>query len=139
MCATTRSIGATGSASRRSRPRWGCGTQAAVGEQLADLDQDGWFDLPASNDCAGRDSRVFWNGLGVTGNYLDATDRAGFAGRDGTGLVTFDMDGDGDRDMAQVGQDGRSTRTSTLGAPSGATSWSVPGWRAAIATRWVPW
>ncbi len=80
----------------------GCGW----GTSWVDLDQDGWFDLPASNDCPGRDSRVFWNGLGVTGNYLDATDRAGFAGRDGTGLVTFDMDGDGDRDMAQVGLDG---------------------------------
>ncbi|MDG1491293.1 MAG: CRTAC1 family protein [Planctomycetota bacterium] len=80
----------------------GCGW----GTSFVDLDHDGWFDLPASNGCPGRSSRVFWNGLGVTGSYVDATDRAGFGGRDGTGLVTFDMDGDGDRDMAQVGLDG---------------------------------
>ena len=80
----------------------GCGW----GTTFVDLDQDGWVDLPALNDCPSRSSRVFWNGLGVTGRFEDATDRSGLGAQGGTGLVSFDMDGDGDRDLALVDLDG---------------------------------
>jgi hypothetical protein len=76
----------------------GCGW----GNSFVDLDLDGWQDLVATDSCADAKARVFFNDLVNTGTFLNVSGRAGIDGLNGTGLVTFDMDGDGDRDVVQA-------------------------------------
>jgi hypothetical protein len=80
----------------------GCGW----GNSFVDLDLNGWQDLVATDSCPGQKARVFLNDLPTSGAFLEVSERAGIDGLNGTGLVTFDMDGDGDRDVVQadVGQ-----------------------------------
>ncbi|MEM1450334.1 MAG: CRTAC1 family protein [Planctomycetota bacterium] len=80
----------------------GCGW----GTSFVDVDLDGWFDVPASNSCAGRNTRMFHSRMAAGQGYEDVSLRVGMDGKDGSGLVAFDMDGDGDRDLAQVGAQG---------------------------------
>ncbi|MEM6672263.1 MAG: CRTAC1 family protein [Planctomycetota bacterium] len=80
----------------------GCGW----GNSFFDADLDGWMDLVASNSCAFGSTRFFYSRVGEGGGFEDVTVRVGLDGFDGTGTVTFDMDGDGDRDIAQVGAAG---------------------------------
>ncbi len=76
----------------------GCGW----GTSFVDLDLNGWQDLLATDSCTEAKARVFFNDLPNTGTFLNVSRRAGIDGRNGTGLVTFDMDGDGDRDVVQA-------------------------------------
>ncbi len=76
----------------------GCGW----GTSFVDVDLDGQPELAAMNSCNGRDVRLFWNRIGRIGRFDDVGPRVAFAGSDGTGLVAFDMDGDGDRDFARI-------------------------------------
>ena len=80
----------------------GCGW----GNSFVDLDLNGWQDLVSTDSCSTGKARVFLNDLPTSGTFLNVSRRVGIDGRNGTGLVTFDMDGDGDRDVVQadVGQ-----------------------------------
>ncbi len=80
----------------------GCGW----GNTFIDVDHDGWLDLAATNSCAGGHTRFFWNRLSSGAGFAEVTARAGIDGYNGTGLVAFDMDGDGDRDLAQASVEG---------------------------------
>lgn len=76
----------------------GCGW----GNSFADLDLDGWQDLVVTDSCPGAKSRVFYNDFEGSGAFLNLSERAGTDGLRGTGLITFDMDGDGDLDVVQA-------------------------------------
>ncbi len=76
----------------------GCGW----GNALVDVDLDGWPDLIANDSCPLGRTRMFMNELPSLGRFQDVSARVGLDGLNGTGLVTFDMDGDGDQDLVQA-------------------------------------
>ena len=76
---------------------WGWGTDAV------DFDHDGWLDIIATNGFAGplyeTDPTHFWLNQ-QDGNFTDAAGTTGLIhDGQGRGLVTFDADNDGDRDV----------------------------------------
>jgi hypothetical protein len=81
---------------------WGWGTT------FTDCDNDGWLDLAATNGFMEApwttDPSKFWTHPGVTGApYVDVSVEVGFADTDwGSGLVTADLDRDGDLDLIQT-------------------------------------
>lgn len=77
----------------------GCGW----GASFADLTLDGYQDLVVSDSCNNGKTRMFFNDFATSGSFLEVSGRAGVDGLRGTGLVTFDMDDDGDLDIAQAG------------------------------------
>lgn len=74
----------------------GCGWGASFG----DIDLDGRTDLVAVGTCSETDAELFWNDSPVGLHMLRTEARSGIEGAQASGLAQFDMDGDGDLDLA---------------------------------------
>ncbi|HHN77274.1 MAG TPA: CRTAC1 family protein [Phycisphaerales bacterium] len=83
---------------------WGWGTDAV------DFDHDGWLDIAATNGFPppfDHDPTTIWlNTRDPDGVFVDVTAAVGVSDTgQGRGLVTFDADNDGDRDLLIAGND----------------------------------
>ena len=74
----------------------GCGWGASFG----DVDLDGRTDLVAAGTCSVDDAELFWNDTATGLHFLRTDRRSGIEGMRASGLAQFDMDGDGDLDIA---------------------------------------
>lgn len=74
----------------------GCGWGASFG----DVDLDGRADLVAAGNCSVDDAELFWNAAATGLHFLRTDRRSGIEGMRASGLAQFDMDGDGDLDIA---------------------------------------
>lgn len=83
-----------------SRPAGVDNTGCGWGASFGDVDLDGRPDLVAVGTCSESDPELFWNDTPGGLHLLRTEGRSGIEGARASGLAQFDMDGDGDLDLA---------------------------------------
>ncbi len=117
----------------------------AWGTTFVDLDHDGWLDLVATNgwsvypEFVEDKTRVWWNKR--DGSFADVSNASGLIHKlDSRGLLTIDLENDGDRDIIIFTNHGapRVLRNDVIGASGGAGRADANWIRLALNTTGAP-